>query len=74
MNTTTEIVVLLFFLGLAGVGIAGTSRDSRARGDWMTGAGLLGAIAWLCWVFLRPGGESVSRFWAMIREFLHGGY
>ncbi len=74
MNTTTEIVVLLFFLGLAGLGIAGTSRENRARGDWMTGAGLVGAIAWLCWVFMRPGGDSVAQFWDMIRAFIQGAY
>ncbi len=74
MNTTTEIVVLLFFLGLAGVGIAGIPRQDRSRGDWMTAIGLLGAIGWLCWVFMRPGGESVAQFWGMIRDFVQGNY
>ncbi len=70
MNTSVEIVVLVCFLALAAVGIASARRD-RASADWMTGVGLLGAIGWVCWIFFRPGGDSLSQFWEMIQEFIH---
>ncbi len=71
MNTSVEIVVLVCFLALAAVGIASSSHHDRASADWMTAAGLLGAIGWVCWIFLRPGGDSLSQFWDMIQEFIH---
>lgn len=70
MNTTTEILVLLGFLALAAVGVAGGSKSSRTSSDWMSAAGLLGAVGWVCWIFLRPGGDSFYQFWAAIRDFL----
>ncbi len=71
MDTTVEIVVLVCFLALAAVGIASSSRQDRASADWMAAAGIIGAIGWVCWIFLRPGGDSLSQFWDMIQEFIH---
>ena len=71
MNMTTEVVILLCCLGVAALGVAGVSSNERTTSNWMAGLGLLGAIVWLCWIFMRPSGESFAQFWGMIRDFLN---
>ena len=71
MTSTGEIVVLLCFLVMAGVGVASSSsHGDRTSGNWLAGAGLIGAVGWVCWIFMRPGGDSFYLFWTSIRDFL----
>ena len=71
MINTAEILVLLCFLGMAAVGVAGSSKTGDATSaNWLAGAGLVGVVVWVCWVFLRPGGEDFHQFLTSIRDFL----
>jgi hypothetical protein len=71
MTTTAEVLVLLFFLAMAGLGIASSpAQGDRTSANWIAGAGLLGAVGWVCWIFMRPGGDSFYLFWTSIRDFL----
>jgi hypothetical protein len=57
MNTL-DITVLVVFVVMAGVGVASHPRSHATAADWTGRIGLIGAAAWLCWMFFRPGGES----------------
>lgn len=52
-----DVTVLLIFGAMAAVGVASQPRNNSAAAEWMGKVGLVGAVAWLCWVFFRPGGE-----------------
>ena len=50
MTNTAEILVLLCFLGMAAVGVAGSSKTGDATSaNWLAGAGLVGVVVWVCW-------------------------
>ena len=71
MTNTAEILVLLCFMGMAAVGVAGSSEHGEhTSSNWLAGAGLQGVLGWLCWVFLRSGGEDFHQFLTSIRDFL----
>ena len=68
MNTL-DIVVLVLFATIAAVGVGSHPRGSTAAGDWLGRIGMIGAALWLCWIFLRPGGESARNVFQVFKDF-----
>lgn len=68
MNTF-DIVVLVLFATMAAVGVGSHPRGSTAAGDWLGRIGMIGAALWLCWIFLRPGGESARNVFQVFKDF-----
>lgn len=68
MNTF-DIVVLVLFATMAAVGVGSHPRGSTAAGDWLGRIGMIGAALWLCWIFLRPGGESARGVLQVFKDF-----
>jgi hypothetical membrane protein len=55
-----DVAVLLVFGAMAAIGIASQPRNNSTAADWMGRFGLIGAVAWVAWIFFRPGGVAPS--------------
>jgi hypothetical protein len=55
-----DVAVLLIFGAMAAIGVASQPRNNSTAADWMGRLGLVGAVAWVCWIFFRPGGVAPS--------------
>ncbi|HLK33414.1 MAG TPA: hypothetical protein VKT29_10005 [Terriglobales bacterium] len=63
-----DIAVLLVFAAIAALGVSSNSRGNTSA-DWASRIGMIGVAAWLCWIFLRPGGESARGMLQMVEKF-----
>jgi hypothetical protein len=66
---TLDIVVLALFAMVAAVGVGSHPRGNTTASDWLSRIGMIGAAAWLCWIFFRPGGESARGVLEVFQKF-----
>ena len=66
---TLDIAVLLVFAVMAGVGVCTQPRGNSTASDWLSRLGILGALVWMGWIFLRPGGENAHNVIQMFHDF-----
>ncbi|HEU5337126.1 MAG TPA: hypothetical protein VFU27_14240 [Terriglobales bacterium] len=64
-----DIIVLALFAMLAAVGVGSHPRGNVAASDWLSRIGMAGVVLWLCWIFLRPGGESAHNVFQVFKDF-----
>ena len=64
-----DIAVLLVFAIMAALGVASSPRGNVTAADWTSRIGMIGVVAWLCWMFLRPGGENAHSMLEMFQKF-----
>jgi hypothetical protein len=67
--SSLDIAVLLVFAGLAAFGIASQPRHHSTAAEWTGRFGLIGLIAWLSWVFFRPGGQKAGDIFKMFHDY-----
>lgn len=67
--TTLDIIVLALFAMLAAVGVGSHPRGNVTASDWLSRIGMAGVVLWLCWIFLRPGGESARNVFEVFQKF-----